>query len=90
VEGRNSQEAWISVIDNGIGFDEDQAGRIFDKFYQVEDHMTRIHGGLGIGLSIARALVEAHGGRIWGESKGLNQGATFTMVLPLAQTANSE
>jgi signal transduction histidine kinase len=90
VEGRNSQEAWISVIDNGIGFDEDEAGRIFDKFYQVEDHMTRIHGGLGIGLSIAKALVEAHGGRIWGESKGLNQGATFTMVLPLAQTANSE
>lgn len=90
VEGRNSQEAWISVIDNGIGFDEDQAGRIFDKFYQVEDHMTRIHGGLGIGLSIAKALIEAHGGRIWGESKGLNQGATFTMVLPLAQTANTE
>lgn len=90
VEGRNSQEAWIIVIDNGIGFDEDQAGRIFDKFYQVEDHMTRIHGGLGIGLSIAKALVEAHGGRIWGESKGLSQGATFTMVLPLAQTANTE
>jgi signal transduction histidine kinase len=90
VEGRNSQEAWISVTDNGIGFDEDQAGRIFDKFYQVEDHMTRIHGGLGIGLSIAKALVEAHGGRVWGESKGLNQGATFTMVLPLAQTANTE
>ncbi len=90
VEGRNSQEVWISVIDNGIGFDDDQAGRIFDNFYQVEDHMTRIHGGLGIGLSIAKALVEAHGGRIWGESKGLNQGATFTMVLPLAQTANTE
>jgi signal transduction histidine kinase len=89
-EARNSQEAWISVTDNGIGFDEDQAVRIFDKFYQVEDHMTRIHGGLGIGLSIAKALVEAHGGRVWGESKGLQQGATFTMVLPLAQTAIPE
>jgi len=87
-EARNRGEAWISVTDNGIGFDQDQATRIFDKFYQVEDHMTRKHGGLGIGLSIAKALVEAHGGRIWGESPGLNQGATFTMVLPLAQTAN--
>jgi signal transduction histidine kinase len=87
-ESRSGQEAWISVTDNGIGFQEEQAERIFDKFYQVEDHMTRVHGGLGIGLSIARALVEAHGGRVWAESSGLNQGATFTMALPLAQSNN--
>ncbi|MEO8611996.1 MAG: GAF domain-containing sensor histidine kinase, partial [Chloroflexota bacterium] len=89
-EAHTANEAWISVIDNGIGIDDDQMERIFDKFYQVEDHMTRIHGGLGIGLSIAKALIEAHGGRIWAESAGLDQGATFTIVLPLAQTTNPE
>jgi signal transduction histidine kinase len=89
-EAHTAQEAWISIKDNGIGISDDQMERIFDKFYQVEDHMTRVHGGLGIGLSIAKALVEAHGGRIWAESTGLDQGATFTIVLPLAQTTNPE
>jgi signal transduction histidine kinase len=89
-EARNAHEAWISVTDNGIGIEADQMERIFDKFYQVEDHMTRVHGGLGIGLSIAKALVEAHGGRIWSESDGLEKGATFTIVLPLAQSAVTE
>jgi signal transduction histidine kinase len=89
-QAHTAQEAWISVADNGIGIGSDQMERIFDKFYQVEDHMTRVHGGLGIGLSIAKALVEAHGGRIWAESAGLDQGATFTIVLPLAQTTITE
>lgn len=75
-------EAWITVTDNGIGIAEDQIDRIFEKFYQVQDHMTRTHGGLGIGLSISRALVEAHGGRVWAESGGLGEGARFTLVLP--------
>ncbi len=77
-------EVWISVTDTGIGIAEDQLERVFDKFYQVEDHMTRTYGGLGIGLSIARALIEAHGGRIWASSPGLNRGATFTVSLPLS------
>jgi signal transduction histidine kinase len=77
-------EVWISVIDNGIGLEPDQLERIFERFYQVEDHMTRKQGGMGIGLSIARALIEAHGGRIWAESRGLNQGTTVTTALPLA------
>ena len=89
-QAHTAQEAWISVADDGIGISGDQMERIFDKFYQVEDHMTRVHGGLGIGLSITKALVEAHGGRIWAESSGLDQGATFTIVLPLAQTTNPE
>lgn len=76
-------EARIIVSDNGIGLTEEQLGRVFDKFYQAEDHMTRKHGGLGIGLSIARALVEAHGGRIWASSAGLGQGAVFTFTLPV-------
>ncbi|MCA9912806.1 MAG: GAF domain-containing protein [Anaerolineae bacterium] len=73
----------ISVIDTGAGIETDQLERIFQEFYQVEDHMTRHHGGLGIGLSIARAIVHAHEGRIWAESEGLGTGATFTIALPL-------
>jgi signal transduction histidine kinase len=84
-EARDNTEAWITVTDNGIGLAEDQLERIFEQFYQVEDHMTRKHGGLGIGLSIARAMAEVHGGRVWASSPGLNQGTTFTLALPLAE-----
>ena len=84
-EVRGEREAWVSVTDSGIGLTEAQLERVFEEFYQVDDHMTRRYSGLGIGLSIARALVEAHGGRIWASSPGLNQGATFTMALPLAK-----
>jgi signal transduction histidine kinase len=76
-------EAWVKISDNGIGLEADKIERIFEKFYQVEDHMTRIHGGLGIGLSITRALVEAQRGRVWAESAGLGQGTIFTLTLPL-------
>jgi signal transduction histidine kinase len=76
---------YIVITDKGIGIEEPQLERIFDDFYQVEDHMTRRHGGLGIGLSISRAIIEAHGGRIWAESNGLAEGATFTICLPLVQ-----
>ncbi len=79
------REAWISVTDTGIGLEADQLDRIFEKFYQVEDPMTRRFGGMGIGLSIARALIDVHGGRIWAESAGLGQGSTFTFTLPLAE-----
>ena len=84
-EVRGTIEVWIAVSDNGIGLSPDDLERIFEPFYQVEDHMTRRHGGIGIGLSIARALVEANRGRIWASSPGLDQGATFTLALPLAK-----
>ena len=83
-EVRNKREVWITVQDNGVGIPRNQLERIFDRFVQVEDHMTRTNGGLGIGLSIAQALVEAHGGRIWANSPGVNQGAIFTIALPVA------
>lgn len=76
-------EVWVIVSDNGIGFPPDQREKIFEEFYQVEDHLTRHYGGIGLGLAIARALIEAHGGRIWAESAGPGQGATFTFCLPL-------
>jgi signal transduction histidine kinase len=81
----DQSEVHISVIDAGIGLQANELQRIFDEFYQVEDHMTRHHGGLGIGLSISRALVKVHGGRIWAESAGLNEGSTFTIALPLVK-----
>lgn len=51
--------------------------------------MTRRYGGLGIGLSIVKVLIEAHGGRVWASSPGLNQGTSLTMTLPLAQAAEN-
>jgi signal transduction histidine kinase len=81
---RKPNAIWIIVKDTGVGIPQDQLERIFEEFHQVEDHMTRRHGGMGLGLSIARALVEAHGGRLWAESDGPGQGSTFYISLPLA------
>ncbi len=77
----------LIVEDTGAGIEPDELDNIFDEFYQVEDHMTRKHGGLGIGLSIAKAIVEAHGGRIRAESEGPGKGARFILIVPLADTA---
>jgi signal transduction histidine kinase len=72
----------ISVIDNGIGIPASEQEKIFQRFYQVEKHMTRTHGGMGLGLSIAKDMVEMHGGRIWVESVE-GKGSRFTFLLPL-------
>ena len=80
---RRAAEAWLRVADDGAGIPPDQLEAIFERFYQVEDHMTRRHGGMGLGLAIVRAIVRAHGGRVWAESDGLGRGATFTIALPL-------
>ena len=76
------EEIMVSISDNGRGISPDSLEKIFEVFYQEDDHMTRRYGGLGLGLSIARELVELHRGRIWAESKGLGKGATFRVVLP--------
>jgi len=83
-ELHDDREVWVTISDDGIGVEADQLERIFEKFYQIEDHMTRKHGGLGVGLSITKALVEAEGGRVWASSDGLGKGTTITVVLPLA------
>lgn len=80
---RHGAEAWLRVRDTGVGIPSDQLDRVFDQFYQVEDHMTRRHEGMGLGLAIVRAIAQAHGGRAWAESPGAGQGATFTIALPL-------
>lgn len=81
----HGHEAWIMVRDDGIGLEEDHRETVFDLFYQVEDHLTRRHDGLGLGLAIVKAIAESHGGRVWVESDGIDQGAAFTIALPLPE-----
>ncbi len=81
-----SVQAWVQ--DNGIGIAADQLTKIFQEFYQVEPHTTRKFGGLGIGLTIAKGLIETQGGRIWAESDGPGKGATIKVLLPPAGTSS--
>jgi signal transduction histidine kinase len=72
----------ISVEDNGAGLAEDDLKRVFQRFYRVDKSRSRRSGGSGIGLTIARHLVDAQGGKIWAESAGLGQGSTLYFTLP--------
>jgi histidine kinase len=71
------------VRDQGIGIPAGQLQKIFEEFYQIEPPNTRHYGGLGIGLTIAKGLIEAQGGRIWAESEGAGKGSTFKVLLPM-------
>jgi signal transduction histidine kinase len=71
----------VTVVDNGIGIPVRDLPRVFERFYQVETHLTRRYGGMGLGLSVAKAMIELHGGRIWAESLG--RGSRFTFLLPM-------
>jgi signal transduction histidine kinase len=71
------------VRDEGIGIPADKLQKIFEEFYQIEPPNTRHYGGLGIGLTIAKGLIEAQGGRIWAESEGAGKGSTFKVLLPM-------
>jgi signal transduction histidine kinase len=75
-------EAWVSVVNSGMGIPAADLERIFERFYQAEDHLTRSQGGMGLGLPIAKAIVELHGGRIWAESVP-GKGSRFTFALPV-------
>jgi signal transduction histidine kinase len=75
--------AWIQ--DHGIGIPSDKLQKIFEEFYQIEPPNTRHYGGLGIGLTIAKGLIEAQDGKLWAESDGAGQGATFKVSLSAAQ-----
>jgi signal transduction histidine kinase len=85
----SEQEVEIEVADTGIGIPTEELERVFDRFYQVEDHMTRRHGGMGLGLSVVKGLVELHGGRVWGESDP-ERGSRFIVVLPCEMAASDQ
>ena len=80
VEGDGYVE--VIVSDTGIGFPSTFKPHVFERFRQAEGGTTRLHGGLGLGLAIARHIVEMHGGTINGESAGEGKGATFSVRLP--------
>jgi CheY-like chemotaxis protein len=73
----------IAVADTGQGISRDFLPFVFDRFRQADGTITRKHGGLGLGLSIVRHLVEIHGGTVTAESAGEGRGATFTIELPI-------
>jgi PAS domain S-box-containing protein len=79
---RTEQGVMVQVIDTGAGISEEQIPHIFDTFRQLDGSSTRKWGGLGIGLAIARHIVELHGGRIWVESTR-GKGSTFTFSIPI-------
>jgi signal transduction histidine kinase len=76
----------VSVSDSGIGIPAEHLPHLFTRFYRVDKSRSRqAGGGSGIGLTIAKYLVEAHGGRIWAESEGTGKGSCFSFTLKVAQ-----
>jgi signal transduction histidine kinase len=71
----------ILVSDNGIGIPSKDISHVFDRFYQVSSHLTRRHGGMGLGLSVAKAMIEIHNGQIWVDSEE-GKGSKFYILLP--------
>lgn len=73
------------ITDNGIGIAQESMGKIFEKFFQVDSSYTREAGGIGMGLAIAKGIIEAHHGKIWAESRGLGHGTTVCFQIPLSE-----
>ena len=80
----------IVVTDSGVGISKEFLPYVFDRFRQADASTTRIHGGLGLGLSIVHQLVDLHGGAVSVESEGEGKGATFTITLPFVVTDQNE
>ena len=84
VESRNDgREAVLRITDNGIGISQELLPQVFDLFVQSDRTLDRAQGGLGIGLSVVKRLIEMHGGRVSASSEGLRTGSTFEIRLPL-------
>ena len=76
------------MTDDGIGIPAKDLVRVFERFFQVESHLTRRYAGMGLGLAVAKAMIELHGGRIWVESEE-GKGSTFIFLLPVTQPQKS-
>jgi signal transduction histidine kinase len=72
----------VSIADTGVGIPKNQLPRVFERFYQVDGTTSRKYGGTGLGLAITKSIVEAHGGKIWVDSK-VGEGTTFNFTLPI-------
>jgi signal transduction histidine kinase len=83
---REGDELVVRVTDTGIGIAPEQLGGVFEMFAQVDQSLERSQAGLGVGLTLARRLIELHGGQLSAHSEGLGHGSEFTVRLPLAQT----
>ncbi len=86
---KEGDTAKISISDTGIGIKEENIGKLFRKFEQLESEIGKKYGGTGLGLSITKQLVELHGGKIWAESK-YGEGSTFTFTLPIVAKKGEE
>ena len=82
--GRDEEQATVRISDTGIGIEPGMLGQVFELFTQAPVSLSRAQGGLGIGLTLVRALVDLHGGRVVAESAGPGRGSSFTVFLPLA------
>jgi two-component system, OmpR family, sensor histidine kinase VicK len=80
---KENRDVAIAIIDTGIGIDKKDMSKLYDPFFQVKNDTARKQRGTGLGLPIAKGLVEAHGGKIVAESAGLWKGSTFTFTLPI-------
>jgi len=78
-------EIWVRIQDEGRGVPPELLPRLFDGFVHTDSELTREISGLGIGLALAKQIVELHGGRIWLESKGLGRGTVATVALPVSE-----
>lgn len=87
---RDGDMAIVSIRDSGVGIAAESLPRIFDLFVQVDNPAARAQGGLGIGLTLVRNLVELHGGRIEAKSEGLGRGSEFSIRLPLADANEAQ
>jgi PAS domain S-box-containing protein len=87
---RKNDRVKVRVADNGIGISTEELSRLFDMFYQVDRSYEQAHGGLGIGLTLVKRLVEMHGGTVEAKSAGIGQGSEFVISLPVLVSSSAQ